>query len=238
MTRLLDGLNAHTLRCWPMARTSTSRPSRCPAWRVALAGLGLGIPGRALSDETERVPWAALAQDRAAFLDDTPPARAEFGAKGSQWLTAGVGGASDFDEAEDAYGFVAWSLFLDQDVEWIVEGGGWALDQPGDVVAGASLSTIFRWHFLHRGPWTVFGDAGIGVLLSADKVPVEGSLDGTNVNFLPRLGAGATYELDPGGARLIVGLRWHHISNARILGDDDNPGRDSAMVYVGLTWPF
>jgi lipid A 3-O-deacylase len=36
--------------------------------------------------------------------------------------------------------------------------------------------------------------------------------------------------------RLLVGARWHHISNANLYRD--NPGRDSLMGYVGLSFPF
>ena len=38
--------------------------------------------------------------------------------------------------------------------------------------------------------------------------------------------------------RLLVGVRWSHISNARLWGDDDNPGSDSVMLHVGLIWEF
>jgi len=47
-----------------------------------------------------------------------------------------------------------------------------------------------------------------------------------------------TRRITDGGVRLQAGVRWAHISNARIKGDDDNPSRDSAMLYVALVFPF
>lgn len=164
-------------------------------------------------------------------LADTP---IDFGLAGGAWLTFGAGVASNLVDAEDAYGFVQYSKFIADDFEWAVELGGWALDEPGEYDPGVSVSSIFRWHFYRDETWTTFADAGVGVLLAGDKVP-EG---GTNFNFLPRVGVGATYRLGESNARLIGGVRWHHISNARILGNDSNPGRDGAMLYLGVSIPF
>jgi hypothetical protein len=62
---------------------------------------------------------------------------------------------------------------------------------------------------------------------------------GTSVNFTPKLGTGLTYQIrEDSATRLQAGLRWHHISNARVAGDADNPSRDAAMIYVGLMLPF
>ncbi len=171
----------------------------------------------------------ALAVDD--FQGDLP---IEFGLEGGRWLTFGGGAATDFVDAQDAYGYIQYSRFLADDFEWAVELGGWALDEPSDYAPGVSASSFFRWHFYRDETWTTFADIGMGVLLAGDKVP-EG---GTNFNFLPRVGVGATYRLGESNARLIGGVRWHHISNARILGNDSNPGRDSAMFYLGVSIPF
>lgn len=105
---------------------------------------------------------------------------------------------------------------------------------------------IFRWHFwrwdrrvaeygeTYRN--TFFADFGIGLLAGFDEVP-DG---GTGFNFLPRLGVGYTHALTEteAGSRLTLGLRWHHISNARIEGDERNPARDSLMFYAEIQFPF
>ncbi len=165
-------------------------------------------------------------------IDDDQPIA--YGLHGGSWLTFGGGIANDFTEAEDGYAFIQYSRFIADDFEWAIELGGWFLDEPGDFAPGVSVSSIFRWHFYRDETWSTFADIGVGVLLAGDKVP-EG---GTNFNFLPRVGIGATYRLGDSNAHLIGGLRWHHISNARILGNDSNPGRDSAMFYLGVSIPF
>ncbi|MFA6045786.1 MAG: acyloxyacyl hydrolase, partial [Phycisphaerales bacterium] len=93
----------------------------------------------------------------------------------------------------------------------------------------------FRWHFVHEEDFTVYADIGIGILGATDNVPSNG----TSFDFTPRAGVGFTYALnDAGDLRLVGGLRWAHVSNARIHGDDDNPGVDTIMMYSGVQFPF
>mgnify|MGYP001951235339 CR=1 FL=1 len=51
-------------------------------------------------------------------------------------------------------------------------------------------------------------------------------------------GIGMTHQISDDGTRLVGGLRWHHISNARIHGDDSNPSRDAPHVYLQVAIPF
>ena len=155
-----------------------------------------------------------------------------FGDAGSSWLTIGGGYAHDFSGSNDFNLTGAWTYFLDEDIEVTFEGALWALTQDGDDALGLNPSVIFRWHFAHSETksWTAFADIGIGLLVSSERVPAGG----TELNFTPRVGVGFTHELPGTSARLQVGLRWHHISNARIRGQDRNPARDAPMVFVGL----
>jgi hypothetical protein len=84
------------------------------------------------------------------------------------------------------------------------------------------------------GSWTLFADVGIGVLLATDNTPSGG----TGFNFTPRAGVGGTWRLNDEGVRLQAGVRWHHISNARINGETRNPDRDGIMGYVALQFPL
>jgi hypothetical protein len=164
-----------------------------------------------------------------------PRRHGSFGDKGSHWLTFGAGAADNFTDSVDMNLHIAWSTFLVKDVELALEGAGWYFNQPGDNTGGVSGSVVFRWHFYNDDNWTVFADAGIGLLGAFDDVP-DG---GTSFDFLPRAGGGVTKRLFEGeDTRLQVGVRWHHISNARINGDDNNPSRDGAMLYAGLIIPF
>lgn len=169
----------------------------------------------------------------------TPPEHSRptrYGEAGSRWWTVGALYANDFDKDNDFNLHGAFSQFLADDFEFAIEAAGWCFDQPGTDTGGVSGSMIFRWHFLHADDydWSVFADAGIGLLGAFDDVP-DG---GTSFNFLPRLGGGFTKALDNQGTRLMVGVRWHHISNARIFGNDRNPARDSLAGYIAVTFPF
>jgi lipid A 3-O-deacylase len=115
-----------------------------------------------------------------------------------------------------------------------LEAGGWYFDQRGDNAFGLTLSLVLRWHFLDFDTWTVFIDGGAGILGSTDLVPANG----TGFNFVPRAGLGATIKLGDGPGRLVIGARWHHISNARVLGEDRNPSRDGPMGYIAFQFPF
>lgn len=159
---------------------------------------------------------------------------ARFGQKGSKWLTVGTGIASDFDDSTDFNLRGAWSYFIADSIEFSAELNGWYFDQPGDNAFGINPAFVFRWHFFEIGNWSFYGDAGIGLLLSTDDTPVGG----TSFNFTPRLGTGLTYRLTDDGTRLQVGVRWHHISNARLEGDIENPARDGVMFYTGVMIPF
>lgn len=173
-------------------------------------------------------------------LDDLhePEQAPQFGDKGTTRLTFGSAYANDLGDSNDFNLHAAYSVFLEQDFEFIVELAGWYFDQEGDDTAGVSGSMIFRYHFFPQDTreWSAYVDAGIGLLAGFDEVP-DG---GTEFNFLPRVGAGLTGSLDQlrDGARWIVGVRWHHISNARIRGDQQNPSRDAVLVYAGITLPF
>lgn len=170
---------------------------------------------------------ARLAAARAA----TPHA---WGSEGSEWWTFTAGGAADFADSHDLKLGAGYTTFVVDDVEFTVEAGLWYFDQPGDDAVGASGSMIFRWHFINEQSWSLFADAGIGMMVASDNVP-DG---GTGFDVLPRFGLGATMQLDDAGTRAQVGFHWHHISNARIHGEDRNPSRDGLMLYAGIIVPF
>lgn len=164
----------------------------------------------------------------------------QFGDPGFWTINFGGGYANDFESSSDAVGFVGVSTFIATGLEFTVEAGGWYFHQDGADTGGASGSFAFRYHFFpgdeteHSRDWSLFLEAGIGLLGAFNEVPSGG----TNFNFLPRLGGGGTVRLDDAGTRLLVGVRWHHISNARISGDSDNPSRDGAMIYAAIMLPF
>ena len=104
-------------------------------------------------------------------------------------------------------------------------------NQIGEDAVGANLNLTFRYHFINNDSWSLYGDAGAGMLLSTAKVPTNGS----SFNFVPHAGVGMSFDLGS-SRRLMTGIRWHHISNASLYSD--NPGRDSALAYVSLSFPY
>lgn len=179
------------------------------------------------------------ASDNQDPLDDDPTdfpdirTDVEFGTEGSIWwsLEFGVAVSSDATDAN-----LAWSFhyFLAQDFEVLLTAGAWYFDQDGPDAYGFNPGLAFRWHFLHRERWTMYADAGIGVVFATDEVPAGGS----RVDFSPRAGVGATFQLGDSDARLDIGVRWQHFSNGSFVGSDDNPARDAIMGYVGFILPF
>ncbi len=168
-----------------------------------------------------------------------------YGAEGSRWIMVTGGWGYAFSNGDDVEGndynlAGALSYFVVDNVEVSGELGFWYHDIEGeegtdfDDEQSGNLSIIFRWHFLNRESWTLFADAGVGLMIATGEVPPGG----TDVNFTPRIGAGFTHQIGDSQNRFVVGVRWQHFSNARITGDDDNPGRDDAMLYGGVIFPF
>lgn len=174
------------------------------------------------------------------MLDETPPASDSarepakpFGEAGSKYWTI-LGGVALVHDSTDANLYAGLGVFLADKFEFNFGVGGWWFWQEGEDTAGGNPTLGFRYHFMPKERFNVYLDAGIGLLFTGDDVPD----DGESVNFTPRAGVGTLWMLGDTGARLDVGVRWHHISTASTSGSDDNPSRDSVMVYAGVVFPF
>lgn len=168
------------------------------------------------------------------FSTDQPK---RFASAGSHWGSFGLGATPSF--AGDSVGLNAtfsYSYFLIDGVEIAGELGTWYYDQDGDNAFGVNPCAVLRWHFWRSDDarTTFYADTGIGFMVSNDKIP----FDGTSFNFTPRMGVGMTYQLTDSGWRLQTGLRWNHVSNARITSDSNNPSRDGPLLYVNFIFPF
>lgn len=157
-----------------------------------------------------------------------------FGKEGGQWWTVGASLSNDPRNNRDYGLYGAWTAFMVDNVEFTAQLNIRHFDQSGKDAQGINPVMLFRWHFYNRGNWTMFTDVGIGLLFLNHSVP-EGA---TRFNFTPRAGGGFTRELSDNGTRLIVGLTWAHVSNARILGDRNNESRDAPQIYAGIIFPF
>ena len=157
-----------------------------------------------------------------------------YGTEGTEWILFGGGAAYDFSNATDVNLNIGYSRFLVDDVEWLLELGAWYHSQEGDDAASLNPLMEFRWHFYNKGSTSLFFNLGIGMFFATDNIPDKG----TGFDFSPRAGIGLTHQISGDGTRIITGIRWHHISNARIAGEFRNPSRDAPMLYVQLAVPF
>src|SRR5436309_4663998 len=98
----------------------------------------------------------------------------------------------------------------------------------GATAAGGSL--LFKYNFLAFGRWMPFWDVGLGMLWTnlAPRIPEQS----TPFNFVLETGPGVQYFATEKLA-LTIGVRYHHISNARI-GDRDL-GLNSILAYMGIS---
>lgn len=157
---------------------------------------------------------------------------AAFGFKGQKhWYIQGAA-ATTLDRNESfpqRFGLVGAGIskFLFEGHSINLELNSIYFSQPGDDALGLNLALLMRWHFVRKSNWSLFVDGGAGVMGTTSDVPTKGA----SFNFTPQAGGGASFKLDE-RQRLILGLRWHHISHADLFGA--NPGRDSIMGYVGL----
>ncbi|GAB4131453.1 MAG: hypothetical protein Fur0046_00450 [Cyanobacteria bacterium J069] len=159
-----------------------------------------------------------------------------FGAVGQTYWYVQAGPAISYDRDDD--GFAAFGLAGVGITDFFANGHSINLElnklkiiQPGDDAVGLNLGLLLRWHFVREETWSLYVDGGAGFLVTSEDTPANG---GSQFNFTPQVGGGATFRLQD-QEQLMVGLRWHHISNAELY--PPNPGRDSILLYVGYLWP-
>ncbi len=205
----------------------------------------IGSTARA-QDEPTPAPTPALSSDRATLSlqaaaeqpVDAPPERVrlKYLQKDSWNFTLGISGADNLGDMSDVSVYGAYGVFIEPRIEFIAEASIRYFNQTGNNAVGFNPGVVFRYHFWKSdedATWTIFAEIGIGVMLTNDDVPDAGS----SFNFTPRAGVGITRALTE-NVRLQAGLRWSHISNGRLWGDDDNPGSDSPLLFVGVSWVY
>ncbi len=202
--------------------------------RVSAAVLPLALSAAAFAESNLAYDLRLQDEDEAIVASSAPV----YGDPGHWWWTVGGGGGASLNKGDySAAAFVGASNFLAEDFELSLDLTVWYLgedDPAGDDAVAVNFNPKFRWHFINRERHTIFAEAGVGLLLATEEVPENGS----EFNFTPQAGVGATFELSEGPERLIVGVNWRHISNANVFGSDRNPGRDDLFVYAGVTFPF
>ena len=186
---------------------------------------------------------AMLSQDRAATVEGQSDAASSvsptatvspvvYGAAGSRrWFIGGIVG-SDLGDEKMAFLSGGFEWFAIDDFSIGVEADlGWVGQDAGADAGLFGLTIMMRWHFLRYERWTVYGEIGAGLAYTSEPVrPTGGQL-----NFTPQVGVGFSMELEH-QARLLVGLGWYHISNARTT--TTNLGVDAVALTARISLPF
>jgi hypothetical protein len=211
-----------------------------------LASSNLSLPGAPANWPSQDQSPASLpaAADGSNLQPTTLPAAESaienrfFKTGSRRWQITGAA-ATQFDDHFALVG-VAVSYFIERDFTIDFElNGMYYVQDEGEDTPGINVGMQLRWHFMHdqshgdNPHWTIYADAGLGVLVTADNVP-EG---GKQFNLTPQVGAGISWLLDESSdTRLLTGIRWHHTSNANT--HENNPGANKIMLYAGLNFPF
>lgn len=208
-----------------------------------LVALSWVIVATARAQEDEPIGLLSLIETAWQDADESArPVRTPF-SSGAWTLDVFGGGATSLvgDEIDGFFsGGIGASYYLLDGVAVRGELIGAGFDQDGNDAAAAGFNLLARAHYLRRDDWSLFAEAGAGILLSDPSVP-DGDRrrndDGTHLNFTPTVGLGATYRLGT-NTHLVATVRYVHISNAGIDGASRNPSFDGIGAWIGLMWHF
>lgn len=98
---------------------------------------------------------------------------------------------------------------------------------------GIGIDVGVRYHVLHIGRATLFGEISVGILGSTERFPVRGTRLNTNYGA----GVGISYPLTD-GTRLLVGADFLHVSNGDTSGSDRNPSINTLGGFLGVSFQF
>lgn len=166
--------------------------------------------------------------------------RPPFGAKNSwRWNLMGGFGV-DLRDPRNTLGLLGGgvSYFIVDGLSLELEFNVIYYDQHGADAVGFNFNFLGRWHYFRRERLSLYAELGAGIQGTTDKVPGPDSIEprgGGYFSFTPQAGLGASFEVAP-NTRMLAGVRLHHVSNARTR--ESNPGRNSLMFYVGVSFPF
>lgn len=153
------------------------------------------------------------------------------GARGLSFLHA-VGG-EEYATAHLSVGRVLTDLSgprpLRGRFEWTFEVVPFLVQWAPGRARGVGVTPLgWRWNFEPRGRWHAFSEVGGGALWTTAPLPIGT----TGSNFTSYAGLGVRI-LGAGGQGLVVGYRFHHVSNGNRLRR--NPGINAHMLVAGWT---
>jgi hypothetical protein len=134
-------------------------------------------------------------------------------------------------DQQGGFGAFGVSYYFRDNMSLGVEVVGYGISQPGpDAVAGGP-QIVFRHHLVNTRETSFFLDLTAAFAEANERVPGEG----TRFNFIEQFGMGVTRDVC-GSTRLLLGVRYYHLSNAGIEGQERNPSNNGITAYVGLLY--
>ena len=165
----------------------------------------------------------------------TQPSRRPLFPKGTRTFQTYGGYLNDLGPQDQEGGFVTGGVgyYIFDGVSLSAEATGYGISQPGeDAIAGA-FGVALRHHVVEFEKESFFIDVAFAPFIANTAVP-EG---GTCFNFVTQCGLGWAHELAD-KSNLLIGVRYIHLSNAQLEGDDRNPSINGISAYVGFMWRF
>jgi hypothetical protein len=170
---------------------------------------------------------------RAEDAPTTTPRPGDF-AKGTWTLSLYGAYVHDYQHDGDlGLGSVGVGYYVADRFAFGAEVRGFGISQEGPNAPAVEGNLFIRQHLVVADPWTLYIDGAAGVFYADHEVPTGG----THFNFMEDTGVGATYRLDD-GVYLMGGVRYFHVSNARIHGADRNPAINGLEGYFGVMFTF
>jgi len=126
-------------------------------------------------------------------------------------------------------GTVGIGYYFRNDLSLNAELGYYRNDQHGPEANVAAADILLRHHLLDRGRFSLFLDAGGAVSYADQRTPYYG----TYFNFMEEAGVGSTFQLKD-NLHLLGGVRFYHLSNARLDGPEHNPSINAYQFYLGV----
>lgn len=208
---------------------STDAPADLSALAAGDCHFSRGLPAMSLA----LLPQTQDQSQRQTEPLPVEPLRKHFGTAGSTYWILNAGLGSDVHSNYLLRTGIGISHFVADDVSLDAELNEMFIAQRGDNAVAINVNLLIRWHIWHDRDyrWTIYADGGAGLALASAKVPADGS----QFDFTPQLGMGASFDIG-NDRRIYSGVRWHHFSNANLF--ENNPGRDSLMLYAMLSFPF
>jgi hypothetical protein len=142
---------------------------------------------------------------------------------------AGLDNQDDVTNANLGFGY-----YVINNLSLGLEGSGYSERVSGHGQWGYGVTAELRHHLLRFDKTTIFASAAFGPVESTGRIPQP---RGTDFNYITRVGIGSTYRLRD-NLDLLLGVRYFHLSNARLDGPERNPSINGIEGFAGLMWSW